>query len=118
MTTRDQAVGLHSTIQYLSRSDLYRREKPYIANFAVPAGVRATNHEFESREVYVRNARFEETRLNTHGFTFRSWPTQMQPEDFEDDDIVISTYYRELDSWLRSSFPQYKDILFLDFKVP
>lgn len=116
-TTEHQIPGLHSTIQYLARSDVYSREKPYIANFAVPASARSTNHEFASTPVYVRNARLEETRLDTHGFTYRNWPTRMRIEDFEDDDLVVSTYYRELDGHIRSAFPQYRDILFLDFKV-
>lgn len=93
---------------YLKRLELYAREKPYMFAFDVSSrGANNTNHEYEVRLVSMADMRGRESQfvLDTHGFEIQHLPTALQSQDFDNGEIVRSTYYPEIESLIRTKFP-------------
>ncbi|CAH0055132.1 unnamed protein product [Clonostachys solani] len=93
---------------YLKRLELYSREKPYMFAFDVSSrGVNNTNHEYEERLVSMADMRGRESQflLDIHGFEIQHLPTALQNQDFDNGEIVRSTYYPEIESLMRTKFP-------------
>ena len=114
--------GVRTEIAYFSRDGRYNVEKPYTTSFPVD-GIRdpeakVDNHRFELHLTRVQNARntFEPV-LGVHGFQFLSWTTGLARADFNSSDTIVTHYYAELATLIRSNFPQYRRVAFFDHAV-
>lgn len=107
-------------VSYLARSDLYRAEKPFKLAFDPPPGVaKKTNHEYVSQVASITDVRGHEKdfSLDTHGFEFHDWPTDLSPHDFNDEDTVRRLYYAEIRQHVLKTFPDTTDIMILNHRA-
>ncbi|KAK0730145.1 hypothetical protein B0H67DRAFT_560930 [Lasiosphaeris hirsuta] len=113
---------VHVDLPYLARSPLFQTEKPYATVFDVsgnPAAT-ATNHVIELNEHDVVNARHlpEGTfSLEANGFEFLRRPNCLDASTAYDQDLVNTRFRQEMKDVLRSRFPQYTSIIYLDHTV-
>jgi hypothetical protein len=113
-------MAVLADIEYLSRLDLYRTEKPYMTTFKIPDSVgRSTNHKYTTHKAWIQDAKSnrEAFSLDIHGFEFRDWATKFQNADFEDEDTITSSYYSELLDQMERAFPHAQKIFILSHLV-
>jgi len=113
-------IDVNTTIRYLARSETYQREKPYVVTFPVTdiSEAKSSNHCFQSQPCTVRDARgLGNFDLDACGFTFTEHRTLLSLEEFQSPKIVESAYYSELTQFIHSHFPQFTDLVFLDYEV-
>ncbi|KAI4214461.1 MAG: hypothetical protein LQ351_002878 [Letrouitia transgressa] len=98
-----------TNIEYLDRLELYQTEKPYVTTFEIPESVgKSTNHCYVSHEAEIQNAKQikGDFSLDVHGFEFHDWPTKLQSADFENLDLITSSYYSEILQQMERAFPR------------
>lgn len=113
-------LSVHAEISYLARDEVYREEKPYAFTFAIPdiPHAKPSNHLSEPHPVLVNDVRGEgPISLEECGFTLLNHDSMLTPDDFESSDVIETSYYQELTTLIRGSFPQYTDLVFLDHEV-
>lgn len=101
-------------IYYLKRLQLYKEEKPYMLTFELPEDVgESTNHVYEEVKIKATDAHpnIGQFSLDVNGFQFETWPTDLLPADFDNDDIIKSRYYPQLISRIREAFPNVIDVM-------
>ncbi|TPX18481.1 uncharacterized protein E0L32_011594 [Thyridium curvatum] len=90
-----KAMGFEAKVYYLERLKLYETEKPYMVAFELPVNTGSTtNHSYAPFQVHMTDAQSikDSFSLDVHGFQFEQWPTDLKPEDFDDDDTGLLTY--------------------------
>lgn len=93
--------------RYLKWQDLYNHEKPFTVLLDVPEGVkdqRRTNLTFhDAGEETVKDVRgnIDELDINTHGFTYVTWPSELNCADFDDKDKIEKEYLPECEDLIR-----------------
>lgn len=110
-------ASYQSEVQYLARSPLYETEKPFMVNLQVPEGERQTNHVFEAKTVLVHDGRNKGYSMDVNGFAFMKLHTKLEPHDFYDASKVETTYVEEIDEFVRQNWPEFSDVVFLDYNV-
>jgi hypothetical protein len=111
---------VESRIQYLARESTYKTEKPYVVAFAVPelGGDQPSNHVHDSHERLIRDMRTRGSfDIDECGFTILQHKTKLHIEDLRSPRIVEKVYYDELTDFIRTQFPEYTEIVFLDAQV-
>jgi hypothetical protein len=111
-----------TTIKYLARDDLYKKEKPYSAEFEFEesAGVRKSNYTLttESVDIQAIDPLKHSFDLNTHGFCVLRAKTKLDSEDtLLRPEAVEDAYFREVIAILHSNFQEYKRIEPFEFVV-
>ncbi|EXJ85022.1 hypothetical protein A1O3_05697 [Capronia epimyces CBS 606.96] len=109
-------------LTFLKWIPLYEKEKPFVYLSAVPKyslDPRQSNFEFHSVPVPIRDVRGEEVNytLDSHGFTFRTSPVQLQPDDFNDADVVEREYLPQVKELLRREVEGVDDIFIFDWRM-
>jgi len=107
-------------MKYFSRDNKFDDEKPFILSFPVDGipGAVSTNHEFVHAPTRIQALRALPTpRLDTEGFTYLLLPTQLSYDDFASDENVCTTYFDEITAAIRTSFPHYKEIVYVDHQI-
>ncbi len=105
---------------YLARDPVYTTEKPFAAVFDVSGipGAKPHNHVIELFQQDVHDARhFPPFNLDENGFEFIKWPSSLNPSNCDDSDFVYANFRVEMEAALRSRFPWYKRLLYLDHQV-
>ncbi|KXX77253.1 hypothetical protein MMYC01_204944 [Madurella mycetomatis] len=118
--TESHESKVHVPLPYLVRDPLYKTEKPYAAVFDVSdiPDAKATNHVIDLFEQDVHNARhLPPFSLQENGFEFIKHQTCLDAGDFDDWDLVYDKFRVEMEAVLRSRFPFYKSILYLDHTI-
>ncbi|KAF3164219.1 hypothetical protein TWF225_010986 [Orbilia oligospora] len=97
--------GVPGTIWYLSRLELYRKQKPFMVTFDTSTfeGSKKTNHLYESYPTRIvdMRAHMGQYKLNLHGFEVCHWDTPLVSNDFDDENILREKYYPEIASQLQ-----------------
>ncbi|KAF3144136.1 hypothetical protein TWF703_009431 [Orbilia oligospora] len=97
--------GVLGTIWYLSRLELYRKQKPFMVTFDTSTfeGSKKTNHLYESYPTRIvdMRAHMGQYKLNLHGFEVCHWDTPLVSNDFDDENILREKYYPEIASQLQ-----------------
>ncbi|EGX45093.1 hypothetical protein AOL_s00173g194 [Orbilia oligospora ATCC 24927] len=97
--------GVPGTIWYLSRLELYRKQKPFMVTFDTSTfeGSKKTNHLYESYPTRIVDMRADmgQYKLNLHGFEVCHWDTPLVSNDFDDENILREKYYPEIASQLQ-----------------
>ena len=110
-------------LTYLQKLDLYQREKPFQLFIPVdPNGPdpRTNNIEFENRQHIIHDIRptITDYGLDTHGFEIRPFRPSLDPDMFQDRDLVESRYFPEVEQLLRQTLDGGFDrIFFFDWRV-
>ncbi|EFR04155.1 hypothetical protein MGYG_07162 [Nannizzia gypsea CBS 118893] len=105
-------------IHYLQRLKLYESQKPYMITFDIPEKVgKKTNHSYIPCDVHITNAQQckEKFTLDSHGFQFEDWPTNLVSENFDDDNLVKNRYYGEVVARMEQLFPDALEIRALTY---
>ncbi|KAH6640337.1 hypothetical protein F5144DRAFT_560035 [Chaetomium tenue] len=113
---------VHVPIPYLTKSPLYKTEKPYAAVYDVKdiPGAKATNHVIELMPQDVHNARDIPPgtfTLEKNGFEFLKRSNCLDVSNIDDEDLIYNKFRVEMEDTLRSRFPQYRDIIYLDHSI-
>ncbi|KAH6973824.1 hypothetical protein BKA56DRAFT_592590 [Ilyonectria sp. MPI-CAGE-AT-0026] len=107
---------IHRGFFYLTRLDLYQEQKPYVVNFPVTdADFKRTNLSHKLHEdIPLCDVRGHEDRfcLDTHGFQMLKHSSKMPNEDFENDAIIRSTYYPEIETLIKNALGASKVFIF------
>ncbi|KAF3141491.1 hypothetical protein TWF594_006045 [Orbilia oligospora] len=97
--------GVLGTIWYLSRLELYRKQKPFMVTFDTSTfeGSKKTNHLYESYPTRIvdMRAHMGQYKLNLHGFEVCHWDAPLVSNDFDDENILREKYYPEIASQLQ-----------------
>ncbi|RSL45333.1 hypothetical protein CEP54_014317, partial [Fusarium duplospermum] len=113
---------IETSIPFLSRDKLYQHTKPYGADFPTDGieGAEIANHIFETRPVTVYDVRSldEPLDLETNGACFIKGKTSLARHEASITTTpAISKYADEVMAILRSKFPHYVELRFMDFQV-
>src|SRR6187402_3540278 len=117
------ALGeITSHMTFLSRNELYQKEKPYSADFPVDdiEGAKINNHTYDVLPITLHDARVatQSFTLDREGFCYIKAKTTLHAEDATNERTeVMDLYTKELINVIRKNFPQYHDIKFMDFQV-
>ncbi|VUC30708.1 unnamed protein product [Clonostachys rosea] len=111
-----------SEIPFLARSDLYKTEKPYGADFPVDGikGASITNHVFDIVPITFHDARQLNVPLSLepNGCCFIKAKTSLVAEDATNKmNEAMSGYVQEVVDIVKRNFPQYVEVKFADFQV-
>ncbi|KAI1760073.1 hypothetical protein GGR53DRAFT_523378 [Hypoxylon sp. FL1150] len=112
--------AVETEIGYFSRNPRYNTEKPYITSFPVDdiPGAKVNNHEWVYHKTTVEDVRGKSMpSLDTQGFQYIDWKTNISRSDFELDETIGSRYYGELAEMIRQFFPRYKKLAFFDYAI-
>lgn len=105
-----------SNICYLDRDERFQTEKPFSwsTELAFIPGLPPSNHISTHHLAKIRDVRgCESINLDTQGFAFLHVPTCLKPEEVDDEALVESIYYAEIEEMLWSQFPDISRIAFL-----
>ncbi|KAK4451997.1 hypothetical protein QBC34DRAFT_346246 [Podospora aff. communis PSN243] len=113
---------VHVDLPYLSRSPLYKTEKPYATVFDVSDNPKATatNHiiELSPQDVYdARNLPEGTFSLEKNGFEFLKRPNCLNASNAFDQDLIYNKFRLEMKEVLQKRYPQYRSIIYLDHTV-
>ncbi|KID60292.1 methyltransferase, partial [Metarhizium brunneum ARSEF 3297] len=109
-----------SNIYHLDRAKLYETEKPFnwSAELACLPGLPGSNHVFTSQTVNINNVRgCTPPSLDTQGFEFVKSTTSLKPEDFDNDNLIQTTFYSEIEKVLFEQLPDVTAVAFLGHQV-
>jgi hypothetical protein len=116
--------SVQTNILYLDRSDLYNEEKPFqvLDDTSDPkfgGNASQTNRVFVPQEVTILNARCSKDRfkMSENGFQFTDIDTKMTSSDFDNDSVVVSTYYPEVEQCIKDVFKEPVEIFVLGHQV-
>lgn len=115
-----ESISKTATIKYLQRDDLYKVQKPYETTFdTAELGGPATNHKFIEKNVIVRDAQRirQSFYLDTNGFQFFRWTTDLSSLEFESDSSVVCRYYPEITKHVKEARPTSTHIHILSHAV-
>ncbi|KAI0182113.1 hypothetical protein GGR52DRAFT_527445 [Hypoxylon sp. FL1284] len=117
MSSTDNIIK--TEIGYFSRSPRYDTEKPYTTSFPVDhiPGAQHNNQEWVFHNTAVEDARDERPELDTQGFQYLEWKTNLSRPDFKLEENIKTRYYRELAEMIKRAFPRYKKLAFFDYGV-
>ena len=114
-------LGLVTSIPYLARNELYKREKPYQLDHTVarPDGVDFTNHEFDRYSVTVEDLRHgPKPLIEQNGFCIVNAKTTLSADHASNERTPAMTkYLDEIEKLLYRQFPEYSRIEVLDWGV-
>jgi hypothetical protein len=113
-------MNVTTVMKYFSRDDKFSKEKPFILSFPIDGieGAVSTNHEFVHATTQIQALRaLPRPNLDIEGFTYISLPTQLSYDDLALDDKVCGTYFDEITAAVRTSFPRYREIVYVDHQV-
>lgn len=109
-----------SKIYHLDRAKLYETEKPFnwSAELACLPGLPGSNHVFTSQTVNINDVRgCTPPSLDTQGFEFVKSTTSLKPEDFDNDNLIQTTFYSEIEKVLFEQLPDVTAVAFLGHQV-
>lgn len=97
----DKLPSLTTTLWYLEKLPIYKKEKPFYVNFPVPAELGVPQHNLLHGRVdgiQIHDIRGHETKfhIDEQGFQLARHNTSMTNDDFEDDSVVRARYYPEM----------------------
>jgi hypothetical protein len=119
-TTTKASHDIGSTISYLARDPLWREEKPYIADFAVPEGAALSNQIITKCAVTIhdlRDSSFVPT-LAKNGFCLITAGTQLTAaQALENTRACEEKYFAEITATMYAHFPEYKRFECIDLTV-
>lgn len=114
-------LHLVTSIPYLARNELYKREKPYQIDHSVarPEGADYTNHEFDRRSVTVEDLRHcLKPTIKKNGFCILNAKTTLSADHATNERTPAMTkYLDEVEKLLYKEFPEYSRIEVLDWGV-
>ncbi|KAI1123555.1 hypothetical protein F5Y10DRAFT_280843 [Nemania abortiva] len=112
MHTKGYPHDIKSTISYLARDQLWSREKPYIADFAVPEGAALSNQIIKKEHVTIYDLRGQ------NGFCLISVASRLTAtEALHDPRACEARYFDEVNAALRGQFPEYRRFECIDLTV-
>jgi len=94
------ARDIPTTLNYYQRTG---DEAPFIYTYELPKDTPKTNIGNDPHPVVVHDARGKESELtlDTSGFQFVKNKTTLEREDFDNDEKIISVYYKEVEELLK-----------------
>ena len=101
------AAGPHTvktSMYFLQPQQLYATEKPYSLRFMPPEGFPRSNIALEKQEdVEIRDIRtkVDELSFSKHGFKIMPVHSTMTYDDYDDEEMIVGTYLREIADLLR-----------------
>lgn len=108
---------------FLEWQDVYEKEKPFVVYFDVSEfapDARRHNLSFHLGDCQVvhdvRNHE-DDFSLDSTGFKYCKWPSQIPPSCFFDRTIVEKEYFRECEAILRAEIDNVDQICFFDWGV-
>ncbi|GAW20624.1 hypothetical protein ANO14919_101320 [Xylariales sp. No.14919] len=109
--------GFNSSFFYLSRLPRYETEKPFYVNFPIPekSGISHSNLSHDLYEdILIRDIRGNEDKfdIDTHGFQLVHHTTSTSNVDFENDSLIRSKYYPEMEQLVMRSLGASKVFVF------
>lgn len=108
---------------YLEWQDLYEVEKPFQILIDVPEDVpdkRTTNLLFSDKvEESVEDVRnqLDAFDLDTHGFTYRSYPSSVQGKDFADRALIERVFLPQCEKILKETMDGVDQVYFYNWLV-
>ena len=112
--------GTAASLTYLKWNDSYDKEKPFQILSNIPKDAedqRATNLEWESHEIALRDARGYEHHysLDKHGFAFRTIPAvEIQVPDRG---FMEQEYLPQMENLLRREIKDVRRVIFFDWRA-
>jgi len=120
-TQDSQAQDVNTYLPYLSRDEVYNKEKPFGADFPIDhfQNSKIANHIFEKVPVVIKDARQKKSfDLNTNGFCFLEEKTSLTAEQAANTTTAaVASYLQEIERILYKNFPEYSRIEIMDFQV-
>ena len=117
MASHDEEASL----MYILWDDLFKTEKPFQIFTPIPEDAvdqrRANIHFACGRPEKITDARptMDSYSIDTNGFAFRNYPTQMQR--FDDENDIDNHYLPELEWLLRDELGDLDEICFFDWRA-
>lgn len=86
------------SISFISKDELYQREKPYSLKFTPPAGLPKSNVRGHTHDQILEDIRSREDQFNIekNGFALVSLPEALTYEDFDDESKVQHVYLPQI----------------------
>jgi len=111
--------GVDTNVYYMVKDPKHETEKPYTLNFDPGNEFPRTNVVNECKDIYVRNARTSQQKLEYRecGFAVFTLKSKLSPDDFYHDGKVTTTYYPECKKLLTDAFPDAARIELLQHNV-
>lgn len=114
------AATVQTTIVHLAQDEKFRYEKPFKIMLDVSElGYPQSNYELtESKTDAIDATSLRETlSINKNGFQFLVSPTKLHDSDFDDEQLIIKSYYPEVISLVQRLFTGGAEVFALGHRV-